>query len=379
MTADRMPWFKWWDGTAADMKFRMVADDCKLPVACIVGAWAYLLEHASRATERGSIAGVDLEVMAYTLMLPDCETVCNAMKRRKLFHEDGTVAKWEERQAKREKGEPSGASTARVQRYRDKLKADKDAKENKGLDAAAGFDGDSNGGVTDETDETAGNGTKRPKKKNREEVEKKPKTLTPSSSDDDGVSPFDQFWKAYPRKVGKQDALKAWTKLKPYASLVTTILAAIAAQREGADWRRDDGQYIPHPATWLNAGRWLDEVRPYVEPPLKLPPGWWETPEGMKKAGAMLTPPLSPNKGEFQKDFANRIRAALGQVDAPPAGSAAPPMLAPAPYIPPTVPDSVQLTPEQQQARKDEFREALATMKNKAKDQAAGVPIAETA
>jgi hypothetical protein len=27
-------------------------------------------------------------------------------------------------------------------------------------------------------------------------------------------------------------------------------------------WRRDDGRFIPHPATWLNQRRWEDEAEP---------------------------------------------------------------------------------------------------------------------
>jgi hypothetical protein len=92
------------------------------------------------------------------------------------------------------------------------------------------------------------------------------------------VKPFDQFWAAYPRRVGKQDAQKAWAKVKPDSPCWwRLILKAIENQKQGADWRKDDGQFIPHPATWLRAGRWLDEVRPYVAPPPKLPAGWWET------------------------------------------------------------------------------------------------------
>src|ERR1044072_1268540 len=314
MATDRMPWFKWWDGTASGMKFRMLAEEVKLPVACIVGAWAYLLEHASRAVDRGSIADVNMQLMAYTLQIPDCETVCNGMKRLQLIDETGRIAKWEDRQGNRERSEPSGSSTERVQRPRANKKEQQEANKHKAPPADPPADPPGGDSGNDETHVTPRNATKRPKKKNREEEDKEPKTLTPSSSGDDGVTPFDQFWDAYPRKVGKQDALKAWTKLKLDASL-QDLLAAIAAQAEGADWRKDDGQFIPHPATWLRGGRWLDEVRPYVAPPLKLPAGWWETREGLAAAGKMLTPPLTPRPGEYPKDFAQRIREALGQAD----------------------------------------------------------------
>lgn len=381
MAGDRMPWFKWWDGTAADMKFRMVAEDVKLPVACIVGAWAYVLEHASRSVDRGSIADIDYELMSYTLQIPDSETVCNAMKRRKLLDENGDITKWQDRQGKRERNEAPGSSTERVQRMRAKRKAEAQAQQNKDLQPADPPAGPAVPGGNGETHVTPGNATKHPKKKNREEEDKKPKTLTPSSADaaDDAgepepekVKPFDTFWAAYPRRVAKAEAQKAWTKLKIDNDpvLQALILTAIEKQKEGADWRKEDGQFIPHPATWLRAGRWLDEVRPYTAPPPKLPPGWWETAEGIKAAGLMLDPPLTPRNGEMQKAFALRIRVALGEVDMPTDQArdyTAPPIpeKLERPYMPPTVPEGVQLTAEQLDARKQEMREQLALLKQK--------------
>ena len=67
------------------------------------------------------------------------------------------------------------------------------------------------------------------------------------------------FWDEYPRKVGKAAALKAWLKIKPSAELHSRILKALTQQKKSAQWQRDDGQYIPHPTTWLNQGRWDDE------------------------------------------------------------------------------------------------------------------------
>lgn len=71
---------------------------------------------------------------------------------------------------------------------------------------------------------------------------------------------FEEFWKAYPKKVGKDAALKAFEKRKPTRELLDSMLAAIAVQRTLKKWIDDDGQYIPHPSTWLNEGRWQDEV-----------------------------------------------------------------------------------------------------------------------
>lgn len=68
---------------------------------------------------------------------------------------------------------------------------------------------------------------------------------------------FEVFWSAYPKKVGKKTAKKAFEKVNvPVESLVT----AIKRQECSPQWSKDDGQYIPNPATWLNQGRWEDEV-----------------------------------------------------------------------------------------------------------------------
>jgi hypothetical protein len=73
---------------------------------------------------------------------------------------------------------------------------------------------------------------------------------------------FAQFWGAYPKKRSKGQAEKAWAKLSPSEQLTETILQAVGRAKTTDQWRRDDGQYIPYPATWLNARGWEDEVSP---------------------------------------------------------------------------------------------------------------------
>jgi hypothetical protein len=64
---------------------------------------------------------------------------------------------------------------------------------------------------------------------------------------------FDDFWAAYPRKVGKEAARKAWlSAIKRHAP------ADIATGLNRQVWNADP-QFIPHPATWLNQGRWQDD------------------------------------------------------------------------------------------------------------------------
>ena len=70
---------------------------------------------------------------------------------------------------------------------------------------------------------------------------------------------FAEFWKAYPKKVGKASCLKAWKKIKPTAELHEHIMAALENQKRSEQWQREGGRFIPNPLTWLNQGRWDDE------------------------------------------------------------------------------------------------------------------------
>ena len=71
---------------------------------------------------------------------------------------------------------------------------------------------------------------------------------------------FDQFYVEYPKKRAKQSALKAWTKLKPDDDLFTKIMQGLVRWKQSPDWLKDDGQFIPYPATWLNGRRWEDDI-----------------------------------------------------------------------------------------------------------------------
>lgn len=78
-----------------------------------------------------------------------------------------------------------------------------------------------------------------------------------------GLSDFDTFWAAFPRRIGKLDAMKAYAKARTVAT-AAEILAGVELYKqhkpEYADWC--------HPSTFLNKGRWMDE---YDEPAEKKP------------------------------------------------------------------------------------------------------------
>jgi hypothetical protein len=71
---------------------------------------------------------------------------------------------------------------------------------------------------------------------------------------------FARFWDSYPKKVAKGKAEKAWSTLDPSEQLTATILDAVERAKNSVNWRKDGGQYIPHPATWLHQRRWEDEI-----------------------------------------------------------------------------------------------------------------------
>lgn len=86
--------------------------------------------------------------------------------------------------------------------------------------------------------------------------EKENNTRTSSAS----CSAFDSFWKSYPKKKGKDKCLRWFKAHKVTTELLDRMLQAIEEQKKSKDWQKDNGQFIPYPYTWLNQGRWEDEI-----------------------------------------------------------------------------------------------------------------------
>ena len=97
---------------------------------------------------------------------------------------------------------------------------------------------------------------------------------------------FATFYKAYPKKKDKVKAFNAFKKLKPTQALLDEILKALEWQKQQEDWKKDRGQYVPYPATYLNGRRWEDE------------------PQGMDspKAPPVLTPTINRQKEQEEAD-----------------------------------------------------------------------------
>jgi len=100
-------------------------------------------------------------------------------------------------------------------------------------------------------------------KSKRESIDIDIPPYNPPTGEADSVNDkgFDAFWSEYPKKVGKKDAKKAYEKALKSTD-AETMIRAVQAQKGSGQWTRDNGRYIPNPSTWLNQGRWDDEIQP---------------------------------------------------------------------------------------------------------------------
>jgi hypothetical protein len=131
---------------------------------------------------------------------------------RGFIDNDNNILNWDKRQY------VSDSSTARVQRHREKVKQD------------------CNVSVTPQN--------------RTEQIQNRTEQKNTYSED------FAIFWSEYPTKVGKDAAYASWKKKKPR---LDDVMFALSWQKQSKNWTKEDGKYIPMPATYLNQGRWKDE------------------------------------------------------------------------------------------------------------------------
>lgn len=99
----------------------------------------------------------------------------------------------------------------------------------------------------------------KPVVENRTQLNTKESNTNQSNTKELNTYPFEEFWKAYPKKKAKEAARKAWVKLKPDETLGKEIIQAVMESAKTKDWLKENGKYIPYPATYLNGKRWEDE------------------------------------------------------------------------------------------------------------------------
>lgn len=98
-------------------------------------------------------------------------------------------------------------------------------------------------------------------------------SLTPCKSPKGDKYPasFEAWWNAYPRKVGKAAAFRAWTKAgrrimgEHGCSKPEAAQRLLAAAQAFAGSPKAKGEFCPHPATWLNQGRYDDDPAEWMD------------------------------------------------------------------------------------------------------------------
>lgn len=82
---------------------------------------------------------------------------------------------------------------------------------------------------------------------------------------------FLEFWKEWPsgiRKVAKQQCLNKWATLG-CADVAEHIKKHVSWMKTQPDWQKENGAFVPMPATYLNQQRWVDwepPVAPVLDP-----------------------------------------------------------------------------------------------------------------
>ena len=117
-------WFRWYEGTCEDGKFRCVARNGGVTVATVMGVWAALLEDASNDDHRGvAVRGEDFYAAILDLPPEDLQRILQEMDEMKIIsvgHCNITITKWKERQF--ETDTTDGTNAERQRRWREKRK-----------------------------------------------------------------------------------------------------------------------------------------------------------------------------------------------------------------------------------------------------------------
>lgn len=99
---------------------------------------------------------------------------------------------------------------------------------------------------------------------------------------------FADFWQQYPRKVAKKAAEKVWKRMSFEDQ--TKALEAVTQHVKYWQAKETEHDFIPHPATWLNQGRYDDElvIEPPKPKPAKIDKTWMFSNEGIEKKAREL-------------------------------------------------------------------------------------------
>jgi hypothetical protein len=122
---------------------------------------------------------------------------------------------------------------------------------------------------------------------------------------------FDKFYALYPRKQGRRAAEKSWQRLSSQEQ--QDALEALPNHIEYWKLKQTEMEYICHPATWINQGRWEDTLDMEVKKNKKPDLPWYSTEElTAKKAQEVGCPAYA---GEGWQQWRARISQKIKQLE----------------------------------------------------------------
>lgn len=283
-----MKWFRWYHGTVDDRKWLVVSRHCGQNRAVVLAVWCALLEFASQAGERGSVAAFDCESLDALLGVEDgvCAAVMQAFVRKGLVC-DGRLTAWERRQPRREDEDAAERQRRRRQRLAADLPSARDAASDCPPDAVPDEDVQkaSCSVISVEYEECHAlsrivapcHAPEEDKEDIRYSSPPSPPSLPagvvppraePARQDrmplpaEEGDMGFQQLVAAYPAAhvAPRAEALDIWRRLGRGNARpgLPRLLQSLALWQESSLWRREDGRYIPKLANFLRRRMWED-------------------------------------------------------------------------------------------------------------------------
>lgn len=126
-------WVRLWHDMPTDPKWRVIARKSGQPLATVIATFTMLMVEASRAADRGSVAGFRCEEAAAALDVDDADvsSIIDAMQGRVII--EARLSGWDRRQPKRE----DDGAAARKAAWKERKGTQRNAKERSGTQGNA--------------------------------------------------------------------------------------------------------------------------------------------------------------------------------------------------------------------------------------------------
>jgi len=290
-------WFRWYEGTVEDGKFRTVARMSRVTIRDVVALWAFILEDAANLEHRG-VCERDEIFMSSVLDFEDgvVQTILRAMQELEMLTVNPTsisVCNWGKRQFE------SDIDTTATGRQ--KRKRERDAPEHHApvtRDAAT---------------------SEKSRLQNTESKKEDIRAVANATRPEIEKAFDDEFWKAYPKRDGANPKSTARKLFLAAVKAGTTAAEIIAAARRYADEERRLSHIgtplVAQAVTWLRQTRWTDYAAtapPVNQPAYLTPPPGCEPIEVIRARYAATNgnPNATGSKTEVRSD------AGMGEVGA---------------------------------------------------------------